>query len=196
VGLSQGNIYMLVGRRANITLQVGKQGRCSSTPVSTKCPTRSLRPVKRMPVRPVQYIINTTRIRTALAATNPSDLPSGHDPPAANVTNDIRDFAGRCADPGERKCADENERADGQEVADTDRLHGRARYVSRQREDALFNGEPIEIILQPNALTGRRQYRLVPQVGCESAPATFSIPDGYPVIDVEKAARSKARCSR
>src|SRR3984957_14307961 len=67
----QGNIYMLVGDGANITLQVGKQGALLVNTGFDKMSDKLIAVVKKMSERPLQYIINTNSY---------PDGPSGNEP--------------------------------------------------------------------------------------------------------------------
>ncbi len=132
----QGNIYMLVGDGANITLQVGKQGALLVNTGFDKMSDKVVAVMKKMSERPLQYIINTNSYPDSTGGNEPVRL-AGTTITGANVTNDIRDSRDGAQILAQRKCADENERAHRQEVADTDRRMADG-HVPRQREDALL----------------------------------------------------------
>src|SRR5580698_2761691 len=55
----QGNIYMVVGDGANITLQAGKQGALLVNTGTEKMADKLIPVIKKYSDRPLQYIINT-----------------------------------------------------------------------------------------------------------------------------------------
>src|SRR5580698_11467513 len=55
----QGNVYMIVGDGANITLQAGKQGELLVNTGFDKLSDKLIATIKKYSDRPLQYIINT-----------------------------------------------------------------------------------------------------------------------------------------
>jgi len=86
----QGNIYMLVGDGANITLQVSKQGALLVNTGFDKMSDKVIATIKKMSERPLQYIINTNSYPDSTSGNEPVRL-AGTTITGANVTNDIRD---------------------------------------------------------------------------------------------------------
>src|SRR5712671_488057 len=85
----QGNIYMIVGDGANITLQVGKQGALLVNTGFDKMSDKLIAVVKKMSERPLQYIVNTNSFPDGTSGNEPVKY-SGTTITGANVTNDIR----------------------------------------------------------------------------------------------------------
>ncbi len=179
----QGNIYMLVGDGANITLQVGKQGALLVNTGFDKMSDKVVAAVKKLSERPLQYIINTNSYPDSTSGNEPVRL-SGTTITGANVTNDIRDSR-----EGAQILAQENvltrmsaptgkKSPTPPEAWPTDTFLGREKTL-------FFNGEPIEIIHQPNALTDGDSIVFFRKSDVISAGDIFNT-DGYPVIDVEK----------
>ena len=179
----QGNIYMLVGDGANITLQVGKQGALLVNTGFDKMSDKVVAAVKKLSERPLQYIINTNSYPDSTSGNEPVRL-AGTTITGANVTNDIRDSR-----EGAQILAQENvltrmsaptgkKSPTPPEAWPTDTFLGSEKTL-------FFNGEPIEIIHQPNALTDGDSIVFFRKSDVISAGDIFNT-DGYPVIDVEK----------
>jgi cyclase len=179
----QGNIYMLVGDGANITLQVGKQGALLVNTGFDKMSDKVIAVVKKMSERPLQYIINTNSYPDSTSGNEPVRL-SGTTITGANVTNDIKDSR-----EGAQILAHENvltrmsaptgkKSPTPTEAWPTDTFSGKEKPL-------YFNGEPIEILQQPNALTDGDSIVFFRKSDVISAGDIFNT-DGYPVIDVEK----------
>jgi glyoxylase-like metal-dependent hydrolase (beta-lactamase superfamily II) len=179
----QGNVYMLVGDGANITLQVGKQGALLVNAGFDKMSDKVIATIRKMSERPLQYIVDTNSYPDS---TNGNDLVrlSGTTITGANVTNDIRDSR-----DGAQILAQENvltrmsaptgtKSPTPTEAWPTDTFLG-------QEKTLFFNGEPIEIIHQPNALTDGDSFVFFRKSDVVSAGDIFNT-DGYPVIDVVK----------
>src|SRR5438874_2256842 len=86
----QGNVYMVVGDGANITLQVGKQGALLVNSGFDKMSDKLIALIKKMSERPLQYIINTNFYPDGTSGNEPVKY-SGTTITGANVTNDIKD---------------------------------------------------------------------------------------------------------
>jgi cyclase len=179
----QGNIYMLVGDGANITLQVGKQGALLVNTGFDKMSDKVIAVVKKMSERPLQYIIDTNSYPDSTGGNEPVRL-SGTTITGANVTNDIKDSR-----EGAQILAHENvltrmsaptgkKSPTPTEAWPTDTFSGKEKPL-------YFNGEPIEILQQPNALTDGDSIVFFRKSDVISAGDIFNT-DGYPVIDVEK----------
>jgi glyoxylase-like metal-dependent hydrolase (beta-lactamase superfamily II) len=179
----QGNIYMVVGDGANITLQAGKQGLLLVNAGFDKMSDKLVAAIKKYSDRPLQYIINTNYYPDA---TNGNDLVknSGTTITGANVTNDIKDSR-----DGAQILAHENvltrmsaptgtKSPTPADAWPTDTFLGNEKPL-------YFNGESIEIIHQPNALTDGDSIVYFRRSDVISAGDLFNT-DGYPVIDVEK----------
>jgi cyclase len=179
----QGNIYMLVGDGANITLQVSKQGALLVNTGFGNMADKLIAVVKKTSERPLQYIINTNSYADS---TNGNDLVknAGTTITGANVTNDIKDSR-----DGAQILAHENvltrmSAPTGKKSPTPTGAWPTDTFLGREKT-LYFNGEPIEIILQPNALTDGDSIVFFRKSDVVSAGDIFNT-DGYPVIDVEK----------
>ena len=174
---------MVVGDGANITLQAGKQGLLLVNTGFDKMSDKLVAAIKKYSDRPLQYIINTNFYSDG---TNGNDLVknSGTTITGANVTNDIKDSR-----DGAQILAHENvltrmsaptgkKSPTPEEAWPTDTFLGNEKPL-------YFNGESIEIIHQPNALTDGDSIVYFRRSDVISAGDLFNT-DGYPVIDVEK----------
>jgi cyclase len=179
----QGNIYMLVGDGANMTLQVSKQGALLVNTGFAPMSDKVVAAIKKLSERPLQYIINTNFYPDSTGGNEKIRL-AGTTITGANVTNDIRDSR-----EGAQILAQENvltrmsaptgkKSPTPTEAWPTDTFIGREKSV-------FFNGEPIEIIHQPNALTDGDSFVFFRKSDVISAGDIFNT-DGYPVIDVDK----------
>jgi cyclase len=179
----QGNIYMLVGDGANMTLQVGKQGALLVNTGFDKMSDKVIATIKKMSERPLQYIVNTNSYPDSTSGNEPVRL-AGTTITGANVTNDIRDSR-----DGAQILANENvltrmSAPTGKKSPTPPGAWPTDTFLGREKT-LFFNGEPIEIILQPNALTDGDSIVFFRKSDVISAGDLFNT-DGYPVIDVEK----------
>ncbi len=179
----QGNIYMLVGDGANITLQVGKQGAVLVNTGFDKMSDKVIAVVKKMSERPLQYIINTNSYPDSTSG-NEAVKFSGTTITGANVTNDIRDSR-----DGAQILAHENvlirmSAPTGKKSPTPTGAWPTDTFLGNEKP-LFFNGEPIEIINQPNALTDGDSIVFFRKSDVISAGDIFNT-DGFPVIDVEK----------
>jgi len=179
----QGNIYMLVGDGANITLQVGKQGALLVNTGFDKMSDKVIAVVKKMSERPLQYIINTNSYPDSTSGNEPV-RNAGTTITGANVTNDIKDSR-----DGAQILAHENvltrmSAPTGKKSPTPEGAWPTDTFLGKEKT-LFFNGEPIEIIQQPHALTDGDSIVLFRKSDVISAGDIFNT-DGYPVIDVEK----------
>jgi cyclase len=179
----QGNIYMLVGDGANITLQAGKQGMVLVNTGLAQMSDKLIATIKKYSDRPLQYIINTNSYPDATSGNEKVRL-AGTTITGANVTNDIRDSR-----DGAQILAHENvlTRMSAPTGAKSPTPTGAwptDTFLGKEKP-LFFNGEPIEIIHQPNALTDGDSIVFFRKSDVISAGDIFNT-DGYPVIDVEK----------
>ena len=179
----QGNIYMLVGDGANVTLQVSKQGALIVNSGFEKMAPKLIAEIKKLSERPLQYIINTNFYPDSTSGNEPVRL-SGTTITGANVTNDIRDSR-----EGAQILAHENvltrmSAPTGTKAPTSTEAWPTDTFLTKEKP-LFFNGEPIEIIHQPNALTDGDSIVFFRKSDVISAGDIFNT-DGYPVIDVAK----------
>lgn len=179
----QGNIYMLVGDGANITLQTGKQGALLVNTGFAKMSDKLIAAVKKLAEHPLQYIVNTNFYGDATGGNEPVKY-SGTTITGANVTNDIKDSR-----EGAQILAQENvltrmSAPTGSKSPTPTGAWPTDTFLGKEKT-LFFNGEPIEIIHQPNALTDGDSIVFFRKSDVISAGDIFNT-DGYPVIDVSK----------
>ncbi len=179
----QGNIYMLVGDGANMTLQISKQGALLVNTGFAPMSDKVIATIKKMSERPLQYIINTNFYPDSTGGNEPVRL-SGTTITGANVTADIRDSR-----EGAQILAQENvltrmSAPTGKKSPTPPEAWPTDTFIGIEKP-LYFNGEPIEIIHQPNALTDGDSFVFFRKSDVISAGDIFNT-DGYPVIDVDK----------
>lgn len=179
----QGDIYMLVGDGANMTLQISKQGALLVNTGFAPMADKVIATIKKMSERPLQYIVNTNFYPDSTGGNEPIRL-SGLTITGANVTNDIRDSR-----EGAQILAQENvltrmSAPTGKKSPTPTEAWPTDTFIGREKP-LYFNGEGIEIIHQPNALTDGDSFVYFRRSDVISAGDVFNT-DGYPVIDVDK----------
>lgn len=179
----RGPIYMVVGDGANITLQAGKEGELLVNTGFDKMSDKLIATIKKYSDRPLQYIVNTNYYPDG---TNGNDLVrlAGTTITGANVTADIRDSR-----EGAQILAQDNvvmrmSAPTGQKSPTPEGAWPTDTYTGTEKT-LFFNGEGIEIIHQPNALTDGDSLVFFRRSDVISAGDIFNT-DGYPVIDVAK----------
>jgi glyoxylase-like metal-dependent hydrolase (beta-lactamase superfamily II) len=179
----QGNIYMLVGNGANITLQVGKQGALLVNTGHAKLAPKLIEQVKKLSERPLQYIVNTNFYPDSTDGNEPVRL-AGTTIAGANVTNDIRDSRDGAQILAQENVLTRMSAPTGKQAPTSTGAWPTDTFLGKEKT-LFFNGEPIEIIHQPNALTDGDSIVFFRKSDVISAGDIFNT-DGYPVIDVAK----------
>ncbi len=179
----QGNIYMLVGDGANITLQVSKQGALLVNTGFAGMSDKVIAAIKKLSERPLQYIINTNFYPDSTGGNEPVRL-SGTTITGANVTNDIRDSREGAQILAQDNVLNRMSAPTGKKSPTPTEAWPTDTFIGREKT-LFFNGEPIEIIHQPNALTDGDSFVFFRKSDVISAGDIFNT-DGYPVIDVDK----------
>lgn len=179
----RGDIYMLVGDGANVTLSAGKEGALLVNTGFDKMADKLVAAYKKYTDRPLQYIINTNSYPDGVSGNEPVRL-SGTTITGANVTNDIRDSR-----QGAQILAQENvltrmSAPTGEKAPTPTEAWPTDTFLGKEKT-LFFNGEGIEIIHQPNALTDGDSIVFFRRSDVISAGDIFNT-DGYPVIDVAK----------
>lgn len=179
----QGNVYMLVGDGANMTLQVGKQGALLVNAGFDKMSGKVVETIKKLSERPLQYIINTNFYPDATSGNEPVK-DAGTTITGANVTNDIKDSR-----DGAQILAHENvltrmSAPTGSKSPTPTGAWPTDTYLGDEKP-LFFNGEAVDIIHEPNALTDGDSIVFFRRSDVISAGDIFNT-DGYPVIDVAK----------
>jgi len=179
----QGNIFMLVGDGANVTLQAGKQGALLVNAGFAKMAPKLIEQVKMHSERPLQFIINTSFYPDSTDGNEPVRL-SGTTITGANVTADIRDSREGAQIFSHENVLTRMSAPTGKQAPTSTGAWPTDTFLGAEKT-LFFNGEPIEIIHQPNALTDGDSIVFFRKSDVISAGDIFNT-DGYPVIDVEK----------
>jgi len=179
----QGNIYMLVGDGANITLQAGKEGELLVNTGIDKMSDKLIPVIKKYSDRPLQYIINTNFYADSTSGNEPVKY-AGTTITGANVTNDIKDSRDGAAILAQENVLTRMSAPTGTKSPTPTGAWPTDTFLGKEKT-LFFNGEPIEIIHQPNALTDGDSIVLFRKSDVISAGDIFNT-DGYPVIDVAR----------
>jgi cyclase len=179
----QGNIYMVVGDGANITLQAGKQGLLLVNTGFEKMSDKLIATIKKYSDRPLQYIINTNSYADGTDGNEKVRL-AGTTITGANVTNDIRDSRDGAQILAHENVLDRMSAPSGKKSPTPTGAWPTDTFAGKEKT-LFFNGEGIEIIQQPNALTDGDSLVFFRRSDVISAGDLFNT-DGYPVINVEK----------
>jgi cyclase len=179
----QGNIYMIVGDGANITLQAGKQGELLVNTGFEKMSDKLIATIKKYSERPLQYIINTNFYPDGTDGNEKVRL-AGTTITGANVTNDIRDSRDGAQILAHENVLDRMSAPSGKKSPTPTGAWPTDTFAGKEKT-LFFNGEGIEIIQQPNSLTDGDSLVFFRRSDVISAGDLFNT-DGYPVIDVEK----------
>lgn len=179
----RGDIYMLVGDGANITLSAGKEGALLVNTGFDKMADKLIATYRKYTDRPLQYIVNTNFFADGTSGNQPVRL-SGTTITGANVTADIRDSR-----EGAQVLAQENvltrmSAPTGEKAPTPPDAWPTDTFLGKEKT-LFFNGEGIEIMHQPNALTDGDSIVFFRRSDVISAGDIFNT-DGYPVIDVAK----------
>ncbi len=179
----QGNVYMVVGDGANITLQAGKQGLLLVNTGFERLSDKLVAAIKKYSDRPLQYIINTNSFADATDGNEKVRL-AGTTITGANVTNDIRDSRDGAQILAHENVLDRMSAPSGKKSPTPTGAWPTDTFAGKQKT-LFFNGEGIEINQQPNALTDGDSLVFFRRSDVISAGDLFNT-DGYPVINVEK----------
>lgn len=170
----QGNVYMLVGAGANITVQVGNDGVLIVDSQYAPLSNKILAAIRTLSKGPIRYLINTTADPDHTGGNEPL-RKAGNTIAGGNVAGDIQDAAV------------------GAQIIAHDNV---IKHMSNAPQDALptstflgdekklfFNGEGIEILHQPAAHTDGDAIVFFRRSDVISTGDIFTT-SSYPVIDL------------
>jgi cyclase len=173
----QGNVYMLYGAAGNITVQVGSDGVLLVDTMTAPLAPHIAAEIQKISPLPIRYIVDTdvhpehiggnqALAKMGAPGASPTDHGGATIIAHENVVNRMTKPAGPGQTPGPTPGLPNDE------------------YFTRTK-DLYFNGEPIFIIHEPNALTDGDSIVLFRRSDTISTGDIFT-PDAYPAIDIER----------
>ena len=145
---AQGNVYMLVGDGGNIAVQVGDQGALVVNSGAGQLSDKIVAAVRKLSEKPVQFIVNTNFFPD-LTGGNVKLRAAGFDP---SVQGSF--FSGQFADAGQGATIIGQQNVQNHLIALKAPAEGWPSDTFVQgRRRKFHNGEAVEILSQPNAVT-------------------------------------------
>ncbi len=174
----RGNIYMLTGQASNVTLQVGTDGVLIVDSMPEGLGERVLATIQTLSTGPIRYVMNTSALPLYVGG-NPVVAQAGSTIAGGNVNGSIEDSTA-----GAAILAHENvlARMSSEEPAPPFEGWPTSTYFTA-RKDVFFNGEPVELIHQPAAVTNGDSFVFFRRSDVISTGGIFSTVN-YPFIDV------------
>jgi cyclase len=179
----QGNVYMLVGDGANITVQVGDQGVLFVDTGLAKMSDNLLAAVRSLSDKPIRYIIDTSDDPDHIGG-NESVAKAGSTIAGGNVVGDIGASAGDTAAViAFQSILDRMSMPKGNQSAMPQSAWPTDTYTAPQKS-FWFNGESIRVFHQPGLTDGDSMvyFRRSDVVSTGDIFRT----DSYPVIDLKR----------
>ena len=170
----QGNIYMLVGAGANITVQIGSDGVLVVDTQYAPLSDKILAAIRSLSKGPIRYVINTTSDPDHTGGNQPI-RKAGSTIAGGNVAGDIQDAAEGAQIIAHDNVAKHMEKAP-QAAQPTSTFLGDDKKL-------FFNGEGIDIIHQPSAHTDGDTIVFFRRSDVISTGDIFTT-TSYPVIDL------------
>jgi len=179
----QGNVYLLAGAGANITVQIGPLGVIVVDTGLAGMSDKVLAAIRKLSDKPIQYVINTDADADHTGG-NDNIRRAGVTITGANVTGNLTD-----AMEGAQVIAHENvlnrmSAPTGKQSPTPFGAWPTETYVSGQKE-LHFNDEPVQVIYQRNAHTDGDSLVLFRHSDVISTGDIF-VTTSYPFIDVER----------
>ncbi len=179
----QGNIYMLVGAGANITLQVGKTGVLMVDTQTAQATPKVLAAIHKLSDKPIRYIVNTSadpdhtggNENIARTGATPGEIPLVNTPGSTAVQS-VQILA-------HQKVLDRMSLTQGGERA-PNAAWPTDTYLGDEKE-LYFNGEGIQMLHLPSAHTDGDTVVYFRRSDVISAGDIYRT-DGYPVIDLQR----------
>ena len=179
----QGNVYLLAGAGANVTVQIGPLGVIVVDTGLAGMSDKVLAAIRKLSDKPIQYVINTDADADHTGG-NDNIRRAGVTITGANVTGNLTD-----AMEGAQVIAHENvlnrmSAPTGKQSPTPFGAWPTETYVSGQKE-LHFNDEPVQVIYQRNAHTDGDSLVLFRHSDVISTGDIF-VTTSYPFIDVER----------
>ncbi|MEJ8566549.1 MBL fold metallo-hydrolase [Elongatibacter sediminis] len=176
----RGGVYMLVGGGVNATLQIGDDGVLLVDTMQEDMAEHLLAAVRKLSDKPIRYVLNTSG--------NPDQVGGNPVIAAAGSTINAGNVAGAIADStvGAAVVAHENvlTRMSVQDPPPPFEGWPTSTYFFTPTKDVFFNGEAIQLIYQPDAVTNGDSFVYFRRSDVISAGSIFDF-TRYPFIDVD-----------
>jgi cyclase len=178
----QGNVYMLIGAGANITVQVGHDGVLIVDTEYAPLADKILAAIKKISDRPLRYILNTSFEPDHTGGNEPL-RKAGSTIAGGNVAGDL----GAAAGEGAQIIAHDNvmkhmSAPTGKQAPTPSGAWPTDTFIENEKK-LWFNGEGIEILHLPNAHTDSDSIVFFRRSDVIATGDLFTTTD-YPVIDV------------
>ena len=180
----QGNVYMLVGAGGNITVQAGDDGVLVVDTGVTRMSDKVLAAIKSISNKPIRYVINTSADLDHVGGNEPI-AEAGSTIAGGNVVGDIGASAGNQATViAAQEVLDRVSAPTGKEPAIPQGAWPTDTFTTHEKK-LYFNGEPVEIIHEPNAHTDGDSIVFFHKSDVVSTGDIF-VTEDYPNIDAAR----------
>ena len=180
---AQGNVYMLVGAGANITVQAGDDGVLVVDTGNTDMSQQVLAAIRTISEKPIRYVINTSADPDHTGG-NVVVAKAGSTIAGGNVVGDIGASAGNQAAVIAFQSVLDRMSAPTGEKAPTPQDSWPTDTFTTAEKKLYFNGEPIEIIHIPNGHTDGDSMVFFHKSDVVTAGDIF-VTTSYPVVDLK-----------
>jgi cyclase len=180
----QGNVYMLVGAGANITVQAGDDGVLIVDTGNTGMSQQVLAAIRSISDKPIRYVINTSADPDHVGG-NEVIAKAGSTIAGGNVVGDIGASASNQATVIAYNSVLDRMSAPTGEKAPTPQGAWPTDTFTTSEKKLYFNGEPIEIIHIPNAHTDGDSLVFFHKSDVVTAGDIF-VTTSYPVVELDR----------
>jgi glyoxylase-like metal-dependent hydrolase (beta-lactamase superfamily II) len=177
----QGQVYLLTGGGGNVVVQIGEQGALAVDTGSAQRADAVVAAIRKLTDKPVQYILNTS-FRPDHTGGNDTVRKAGVTYTGANVTGNIKDAALGAQIFAQDNVLQRMSAPTGQKASTPDGDWPTETYLSGRKQMS-FNGEAVEMIYQPAAVTDGDSLVMFRGSDVLVAGDIF-MTTTYPVIDI------------
>lgn len=180
----QGNVYMLVGAGANVTVQAGDDGVLVVNTGRSGMSDKLLAAIRSISDKPIRYVINTQDDADAIGG-NEQIAAAGKTIAGGNVVGDIGASAGNQATViAFQSVLDRMSAPTGKQSPTPQDAWPTDTYTTHEKK-LYFDGEPVEIIHEPAAHTDGDSILFFHKSDVVSTGDIF-VTENYPVIDIQR----------
>jgi cyclase len=180
----QGNVYMLVGAGANVTVQAGDDGVLVVNTGRNGMSDKLLAAIRSISDKPIRYVINTQDDADAIGG-NEQIAAAGKTIAGGNVVGDIGASAGNQATViAFQSVLDRMSAPTGKQSPTPQEAWPTDTYTTHEKK-LYFDGEPVEIIHEPAAHTDGDSILFFHKSDVVSTGDIF-VTENYPVIDIQR----------